>query len=201
MISISNNFELSKTIPIIRFKLFFLQLQHFQYQFLQNITLNTQTKEQIEFTLFSSNKTFRLNNHIVWDAKLQHARKMFTSQFSQVNYFSSFFTANNENKNPHVHISPHFPVAHLTSVTLITSVSTNFQTFHFLSHLMQEVHIHTSFQFFKQLPPIPLSVQHHVTAQPQSTSTLHLYHQNLPSFTQYPPITPTIPQNSNLNRF
>ena len=59
-----------------------LQIHHFQYQFFQNLTLNTKTKEQIQIYSLFLRKFFRHNYQLVWHSKFQDACINFPQQFS-----------------------------------------------------------------------------------------------------------------------
>ena len=59
-----------------------LQIHHFQYQFFQNLTLNTKTKEQIQIYYLFLRKFFRHNYQLVWHSKFQDACINFPQQFS-----------------------------------------------------------------------------------------------------------------------
>ena len=50
-----------------------LQIHHFQYQIFQNITLNKNTKEQIQIYSLFLRKFFRHNYQLVWHSKFQNA--------------------------------------------------------------------------------------------------------------------------------
>ena len=60
-----------------------LQIHQFQYQFFQNLTLNTKTKEQIQIYSLFLRKFFRHNYQLVWLSKFQDACINFPQQFTQ----------------------------------------------------------------------------------------------------------------------
>ena len=60
-----------------------LQIHHFQYQFFQNLTLNTKTKEQIQIYSLFLRKFFRHNYQLVWHSKFQDASINFPQQCTQ----------------------------------------------------------------------------------------------------------------------
>ena len=59
-----------------------LQIHHFQYQFFQNLILNTKTKEQIQIYSLCLRKFFRHNYQLVWHSKFQDACINFPQQFT-----------------------------------------------------------------------------------------------------------------------
>ena len=67
-----------------------LQIHHFQYQFFQNLTLNTKTKEQIQIYPLFLRKFFKHNYQLVWHSKFQDACINFPQQFSPLMNFYLF---------------------------------------------------------------------------------------------------------------
>ena len=64
-----------------------LRIHNFQYQFFQNITLNTKTKEQIKIYSLFLRKFFRHNYQLVWHSKFQAACTNFLSNLPQMNFY------------------------------------------------------------------------------------------------------------------
>ena len=73
-----------------------LQIHQFQYQFFQNLTINTKTKEQIQiYSLFLRN-FFRHNYQLVWHSKFQDPCTNFPQQFTQKELLPFLDTPDNQ---------------------------------------------------------------------------------------------------------
>ena len=59
-----------------------LRIHHFQYQFFQNLTLNTSTKEQFQMLSFSLRNFFGRNYQLVWHSQFTSACINFPQQFT-----------------------------------------------------------------------------------------------------------------------
>ena len=62
---------------IEQFRTNILQIHHFQYQFLQNFTLNSSTKEQIQIYSLFLKKFFRHNYQLIWQLKISISLRQF----------------------------------------------------------------------------------------------------------------------------
>ena len=80
---ILNNFVLLKIKPHHWLTTDILQVHHFQYQFFQNLTFTTKTKEQIQIYSLFLRKFFRHNYQLIWHSKFQDACINFPQQFTQ----------------------------------------------------------------------------------------------------------------------
>ena len=93
-----------------------LQIHHLQYHFfLQILTINTQTKEQIRIFSPFRRKFFIHNYHLIWDLKFQDACPNFPSQFSK-DYLLNFLSTS---ENHHLL----FPITFVISLSLILPTS------------------------------------------------------------------------------
>ena len=92
-----------------------LQIHHFQYQFFQNITLNKNTKEQIQIYSLSLRKFFRHNYQLVWHSKLQNACKNFPQQITNDELLPFLDTL--DNQHPHFYNLLDFPSSHFVYLT------------------------------------------------------------------------------------
>ena len=87
-----------------------LQIHHFQYQFFQNITLNKNTKEQIQIYSRFLRKFFRHNYQLIWHSKFQNACKNFPQQFTTDELLPFLDTP--DNQHPHYYNLLDFPSSH-----------------------------------------------------------------------------------------
>ena len=92
-----------------------LQIHHFQYQFFQNITLNKNTKEQIQIYSLFLRKFFRHNYQLVWHSKFQNACKNFPQQFTTDELLPFLDTF--DNQHPHYYNLLDFPSSHFVYLT------------------------------------------------------------------------------------
>ena len=98
---------------------------HFQIQFFQNLTLNTLTIEQSRVYSFFLRNTFKNNYQINWDSEFQDACTKFPSQFSKDELLP--FLVTSDNCHPHFYYLRDFPVAHFTYLTYDIIISPLFQ--------------------------------------------------------------------------
>ena len=87
-----------------------LQIHHFQYQFFQNLTLNTKTKEQIQIYSLFLRKFFRHNYQLVWHSKFQDACINFPQQFSSDELLP--FIIKSDSQHQHYYNLLDFPSSH-----------------------------------------------------------------------------------------
>ena len=87
-----------------------LQIHHFQYQFFQNLTLNTKTKEQIQIYSLFLRKFFRQNYQLVWHSKFQDACINFPQQFSSDELLP--FIINSDSQHKQYYNLLDFPSSH-----------------------------------------------------------------------------------------
>ena len=87
-----------------------LQIHHFQYQFFQNLTLNTKTKEQIQIYSLFLRKFFRHNYQLVWHSKIQDACINFPQQFSSDELLP--FISKSDNQHQQYYNLLDFPSTH-----------------------------------------------------------------------------------------
>ena len=87
-----------------------LQIHHFQYQFFQNLTLNTKTKEQIQIHSLFLRKFFRHNYQLVWHSKFQDACINFPQQFSSDELLP--FIINSDSQHKQYYNLLDFPSSH-----------------------------------------------------------------------------------------
>ena len=92
-----------------------LQIHHFQYQFFQNITLNKNTKEQIQIYSLFLRKFFRHNYQLIWHSKFQTACKNFPQQFTTDELLPFLDTP--DNQHPHYYNLLDFPSSHFVYLT------------------------------------------------------------------------------------
>ena len=86
------------------------QINHFQYQFFQNPTLDTKTKEQIQIYSLFLRKFFRHNYQLVWHSKFQDACINFPQQFTQNELLPFLDTP--DNQHPQFYNLLDFPSSH-----------------------------------------------------------------------------------------
>ena len=82
----------------------------FQYQFFQNLTLNTKAKEQIQIYSLFLRKFFRHNYQLVWHSKFQDACINFPQQFTQNELLPFLDTPDNQHPQFYNHLD--FPSSH-----------------------------------------------------------------------------------------
>ena len=92
-----------------------LQIHLFQYQFFQNITLNKNTKEQIQIYSLFLRKFFRHNYQLVWHSKFQNACTNFPQQFTNDELLPFLDTV--DNQHPHFYNLLDFPSSHFVYLT------------------------------------------------------------------------------------
>ena len=76
-----------------------IQIQHFLYHYLKDITLNEQSIPQIKLISFFFRKLFRFNHQLIWSEKNQAAFTAFTTHFTADECLP--FIINKRNKHPY----------------------------------------------------------------------------------------------------
>ena len=137
-----------------------LQIHHFQYQFFQNLTLNTKTKEQIQIYSLFLRKFFRHNYQLVWHSKFQDACINFPQQFSPDELLP--FLDDPDKQHPQYYNLLDFPSSHFTYLAYDSN----------------------SLDKSLNLPPPvrPYNQQHHLPPSTDTTSNISI--QTLPSFSK-----------------
>ena len=101
-----------------------LQNHHFQYQFVQNLTLNASTKEQFQIYSLFLRKFFRHNYHLIWRSKFQSACINFPQQFTNDEFLP--FKDNSDNHHPQFcnlfEFPPLVPISPTLPMTLIVLI-------------------------------------------------------------------------------
>ena len=107
---ILNNFALLKIILTIGFSHIYSKFITFNINFFQNITLNKDTKEQIQIYSLFLRKFFRHNYQLVWHSKFQNACKNFPQQFTTDELLP--FLDIPDHQHPHYYNLLEFPPSH-----------------------------------------------------------------------------------------
>ena len=162
------------------------QIHHFQYQFFQNLTLTTKTKEQIQIYSLSLRKFFRHNYQLIWHSKFQDASINFPQQFTQNELLPFLDTLDNQHSQFYNLLD--FPSSHFKylaydfnsldkSPNLPPPIRPNMQQ-HFLppsTDTTSDVSIHTlSSSSNAILNPTPSLNQHTSTSTSQITTTTEI---------------------------
>ena len=179
-----------------------LQIHHFQYQFFQNLTLNTKTKEQIQIYSLFLRKLFRHNYQLVWHSKFQDACINFPQRFTQNELLPFLDTP--DNQHPQYYNLLDFPSSHFKylaydsdsldkSLNLPPPVRPYIQQ-HYLppsTDTISNVSIHTLPSSSNAVVNPTPSINQHI---PTSTSQVTTINENLP--TSHPPNQYTTPSNT-----
>ena len=179
-----------------------LQIHHFQYQFFQNLTLNTKTKEKIQIYSLFLRKFFGKKKQLVWHSKFYDACINFPQQFTSDELLPFLDTP--DNQHPQYYKLLDFPSSHFKylvydsnsldkSLNFPPSVRPYTQQHHLppSTDTISNVSIHTlpssSNAVINPTPPI----NQHI---PTSTSQVTTINENLP--TSHLPNQYTTPSNT-----
>ena len=187
-----------------------LQIHHFQYQFFQNITLNKNTKEQIQIYSLFLRKFFRHNYQLIWHSKFQNACKNFPQQFTTDELLPFLDTP--DNQHPHYYNLLDFPSSHFVYLTYDSnSIDKSLNLPPPVRPYFHQSNIPPSNETISTASIQTLSSSSHSVTNPTSSSTQHispptsqdtsLNHNNPPSTSQITTIHNNPPLSHSPNQY
>ena len=187
-----------------------LQIHHFQYQFFQNLSLNKDTKEQIQIYSLFLRKFFRHNYQLVWHSKFQNACKNFPQQFTTDELLPFLDTP--DHQHPHFYNLLEFPPSHFEYLVYDTnSIDKSLNLPPPVRPYFHQSNIPSSNETISTASIQTLPSSSHSITNPTSYSTQHispptsqdtsLNHNNPPSTSQFTTIHNNPPLSQSPNQY